>query len=131
MRSAQASPSLSRSGPPRIAQLYGFVQFSKPSIATKVQQLLSDNLFLIHNSPRPVRVEFAVDDAADDTEGEPVGSGMKPPPPHFAVPGSLEFDFALRWRELTLAHTAEAERLDTVHRQEREVLRQEQVRACI
>ena len=40
--------------------------------------------------------------------------------------GSLEFDFALRWRELALAHQAESERLAEVHRQEREVLRREQ-----
>ena len=76
-----------------------------------------------------MRVDFAVYDAFDDAEGAPVASDLKPHPPHFAVPGSLEFDFALRWRELALAHEAERDRLSEVHRQEREVLRQEQVRA--
>lgn len=105
---------------------HGFVEFSQRSIAAKVQQLLSDNIFLMGNSARPVRVDFAVDDEFDDNEGAPVDPNFKPPPPHFAVPGSLEFDFALRWRELSLAHHVERERLDEVHRQEREVLRQEQ-----
>jgi len=108
------------------SKLFGFVEYSKRSTAAKVQQLLSENLLLLNNSPRPVRVDFAVDDGFDDEEGEPVAAGLEPPPPHFAVPGSLEFDFALRWRELALAHAAERERLDEVHRQEREVLRQEQ-----
>ena len=48
------------------------------------------------------------------------------PPPHFAQPGTLEFDFALRWRELALAHSAEAQKMAELHRQERELLRQEQ-----
>ena len=30
---------------------------------------------------------------------------------HFAQAGTLEFDFALRWRELSLAHECEAEAL--------------------
>ena len=108
------------------SKLHGFVEFSKRSIASKVQQLLSDNLFMMGNTPRPLRVDFAVDDAFDDSEGAPVDPNFKPTPAHFAVPGSLEFDFALRWRELSLAHQVERERLGEVHRQEREVLRQEQ-----
>ena len=39
------------------------------------------------------------------------------PPPHFAQPGSLEFDFALKWRELQLAHKAESDQLAELHRQ--------------
>ena len=108
------------------SKLFGFVEFSSRAIASKVQQLLMDNLFVLGNSPRPMRVDFAVDEAFDDAEGAPVAPDLKPPPPHFAVPGSLEFDFALRWRELALAHQAERERLSEVHRQEREILRQEQ-----
>ena len=38
----------------------------------------------------------------------------------------LPLYFALRWRELSLAHAAEAARLGEVHRQERELLRHEQ-----
>ncbi|KAL1519502.1 hypothetical protein AB1Y20_023019 [Prymnesium parvum] len=105
----------------------GYVEFPRHATAAKVQQLLSHNLFLIGNSPRPVRVEFAVDDAFDDDEGQPAtGRGVATPSPHFAEPGSLEFDFALKWRELQLAHEAERHRLAELHRQEREVLRQEQ-----
>ena len=48
------------------------------------------------------------------------------PPPHFAQPGTLEFDFALRWRELTLSQKAEAARLAELHGVERETLREEQ-----
>ena len=89
-----------------------------------MQQLLSDNLFLLSNSPRPVRVEFALYDASiDDDEGAPVAPKLVEPPPLFAQPGTLEFDFALKWRELALAHKAEEERLHELHRQEREILR--------
>ena len=110
------------------SRCYGFVEFSKRTVAARVQQLLSDNLFLISNSPRPLRVEFAVDPSSsiDDAEGKPVGPSLYEPPPHFAQPATLEFDFALRWRELALAHKAEADRLEELHRQEREILRQEQ-----
>jgi len=107
----------------------GYVEFSKRAVASKVQQLLSENLFILSSSPQPLRVEFAVDNAPDlDASHQPVPNvrGVDPPP-HFAMPGTLEFDFALRWRELQLAHRAEEERLAEVHRQEREVLRQEQV----
>ena len=80
-----------------------------------MQQLCSENLLLISNSPRPVRVEFALDSTIDDNEGEAVAEGLVEPPPHFAQPGSLEFDFALKWRELALAQKAEEARLAEVH----------------
>ena len=98
------------------------VEYSKRSTAAKVQQLLSHNLFLLGQSPRPVRVEFALDDELDDKEGETVVTDSRnrdvhDPPPHFAQPGSLEFDFALKWRELQLAHKAESDQLAELHRQ--------------
>lgn len=109
------------------AKGYGYVEYSKRSVASKVQQLLSDNLFLCGNSPRPIRVEFAVDaDERDDREGAPVDPELTTAPAHFATPGHLEFDFALKWRELSLAHRAEMERMAELHRQERELLRLEQ-----
>jgi len=108
------------------SRLYGFVEFSKRTVAARVQQLLSDNLFLLSNSPRPLRVEFAIDPGHEDNESRPVDPNFYEPPPHFAQPATLEFDFALRWRELALAHKAELERLEELHRQERELLRQEQ-----
>ena len=113
------------------SRCYGFVEFSTRAVAARVQQLLSDNLFLLSNSPRPLRVEFAVDAGYEDEEVWHSGHGVdklinEEPPPHFAQPGQLEFDFALRWRELSLAHKAETDRLAELHRQEREVLRQEQ-----
>jgi hypothetical protein len=93
----------------------------------QVQQLLSDNLFLLSHSPRPVHVDFALDRQDDAAEGEAVSPDLTvEPPPHFAVPNSLEFDFALKWREIGLAHRAERARLAEVHRQERELLRLEQ-----
>ena len=100
------------------SKLFGFVEYSNRATASKVQELLSDNLFIISNSPRPVRVEFAVDAFADDDEGIHPGGNLIEPPPHFAQPGSLEFDFALKWREIGLAHAAEKARLAEVHRQE-------------
>ena len=103
------------------------VEFKTRAIAAKVLQIVSDNLFMVANSAKPVRCEFVTHD--DDDEGanarDPTGQRVHPPP-HFAKPGTLEFDFALRWRELALAHKAETERLDELHRQERELLRQEQ-----
>uniref|UniRef100_A0A7S2C8J7 RRM domain-containing protein n=1 Tax=Haptolina brevifila TaxID=156173 RepID=A0A7S2C8J7_9EUKA len=108
------------------SKLFGFIEYSKRHVAAKVQQLLSDNLFIIANSPRPVRVEFALDLGGDDNEGSPVGQFPAEPPPHFAQPGTLEYEFALKWRELALAHAAEKEQLREVHRQEREILRRDQ-----
>ena len=115
------------------SKLYGFVEYDTRSVASSVQQLLSDNLFILSNSPRPLRVEFAIDADGDDKEGDAVGPSLAggkqvAPPPHFAQPGGLEFEFALKWREIALAHEAERERLREVHRQEREILRQEQGR---
>lgn len=108
-------------------QGFGFVEYPKVSMAAKVQKLLADNLFLINGSPRPVRVEFAVDDEMDDMEGASVTGKREPlPPPHFAVPATLEWDFALKWRELALAHQAETARLQELHRQEREIVRIQQ-----
>ena len=108
-----------------------------------MQQLLTDNLFLLGSSPRPVHVEFALDEGGAD--GAPVDPSLAlQPPPHFAQaqppphllwlcrrrrsstrcttltltltltltqPGTLEYDFALRWRELTLSQKAEGARL--------------------
>ena len=97
---------------------------SGPTTA-QVQQLLTDNLFLLGSSPRPVHVEFALDEGG--AEGGPVDPSLAlQPPPHFAQPGTLEFDFALRWRELTLSQKAEAARLAELHGVERETLREEQ-----
>ena len=112
---------------------HGFVEYSTSTVAANVQQLLSENLFILGSSPRPLRVEFAVDGSNDDGDGRSVGPALNgqplcDPPPHFAQPGSLEFEFALKWRELALAHEVECERLREVHRQEREILRQEQKR---
>lgn len=108
------------------SQCYGFIQFGRRTVAAKVQQLLSENLFMIGSSPRPVRVDFALDEREDGL-GAPVDSSLgSAPPPHFAQPGTLEFDFALKWRELSLAQQAEAERLAELHRTERETLRAEQ-----
>ena len=112
------------------SKCYGFVEYAKRTVAASVQQLIADNLFLISGSPRPVHVEFAIDTDVDDEEGRAVTAGFSAnaeaePPPHFAQPQSLEFDFALRWRELALAHKAEQDRLAEAHRQERELLRRE------
>ena len=108
---------------------FGFVEFAKRAIAARVHQLCNQNLFLLSSSPVPLRVDFAVDERAEvQAIHEPVSEDKNiEPPPHFCAPGTLEFDFALRWRELQLAHQAEEERLAEAHRQEREVLRQEQV----
>mmetsp|Transcript_42794 Transcript_42794/g.100301 ORF Transcript_42794/g.100301 Transcript_42794/m.100301 type:complete len:282 (-) Transcript_42794:301-1146(-) len=101
---------------------YGFVEYVQRDIAIKVQQLLSDNLFILGNAPRPVRVEFACVSRADV---DPIV--REEPPPHFAQQGTLEFDFALKWRELHIAHAAEEEKLHTLHEQERVLLYEEQM----
>mmetsp|Transcript_58147 Transcript_58147/g.96031 ORF Transcript_58147/g.96031 Transcript_58147/m.96031 type:complete len:138 (+) Transcript_58147:81-494(+) len=85
---------------------------------------MTDNLFMLGNSARPVRVEFGIDADTEVDEVVPVVS--EEPPPHFAQPGTLEFDFALKWRELALVHLAEKEKLRELQRQERQILWQEQ-----
>ena len=108
------------------SECYGFVQFGRRTVAAKVQQLLSENLFMLGSSPRPVRVDFAIDEVEAEL-GAPVDPSLAgAPPPHFAQPGTLEFDFALKWREIALAQQAEAARLAELHRTERETLRAEQ-----
>ena len=105
------------------SKLYGFVEYKKYSEALKVQQLLSDHLLLLSNGVRPLRADFAVlDYSVDDGEGRALDPKLVEPPPHFAQPGTLEFDFALKWRELYVAHRWEECRLEEVHRQEQEIL---------
>ena len=87
------------------------------AIAAKVLQIVSDNLLMVANSAKPVRCEFVTHDDDDEANArDPTGQRVHPPP-HFAKPGTLEFDFALRWRELLLAQRAEAERMADLHRQ--------------
>ncbi len=45
---------------------YGFIEYNRRGVAAKVQQLLTDNLFLLGASPRPVHVEFAIDEGGAD-----------------------------------------------------------------
>lgn len=88
------------------------VRYDTRETAAKVQQVMSEHLFLVGASPCPLRAEFALAEHQDSTA--PVPSELRRvPPPHFAQAGTLEFDFALRWRELGLAHEAEAEALRT------------------
>ena len=65
---------------------YGFIEYNRRGVAAKVQQLLTDNLFLLGASPRPVHVEFAIDEGGAD--GAPVDPSLAlQPPPHFAQVG--------------------------------------------
>jgi len=102
---------------------YGYVEYVQRSIAVKVQQLLSDNLFIIGNAPQPVRVDFA---CASANRVDPVV--IEDSTPHFAQQGTLEYDFALKWRELSIAHTSEQEQLHELQDQERLLLHEEQLR---
>ena len=50
---------------------YGFIEYNRRGVAAKVQQLLTDNLFLLGASPRPVHVEFATTRAAPSARPAP------------------------------------------------------------
>ena len=57
---------------------YGFIEYNRRGVAAKVQQLLTDNLFLLGASPRPVHVEFAIDEGGAD--GAPIYPNPNPHP---------------------------------------------------
>ena len=88
------------------------VRYDTRETAAKVQQVMSEHLFLVGASPCPLRAEFALAEHQDSTAPMP-SELRRVPPPHFAQAGTLEFDFALRWRELGLAHEAETDALRT------------------
>jgi len=117
---------------------YGFVEFASRRIALDVLRSVQDHLFLLTGSPRPVRVELAC--MEDDLDGlsEKDAKRTYPrnleyqrnlelqTPPHFAQPSTLEFDFAVKWRELVMTQKAEKERLKQVHQKEQEELYNQQ-----
>jgi len=117
---------------------YGFVEFASRRIALDVLRSVQDHLFLLTGSPRPVRVELAR--MEDDLDGlsEKDAKRSYPrnleyqrnlelqTPPHFAQPNTLEFDFAVKWRELVMTQKAEKERLKQVHQKEQEDLYNQQ-----
>ena len=57
---------------------YGFIEYNRRGVAAKVQQLLTDSLFLLGASPRPVHVEFAIDEGGAD--GAPIYPNPNPHP---------------------------------------------------
>ncbi|KAJ4461630.1 putative paraspeckle component 1 [Paratrimastix pyriformis] len=105
---------------------YGFVVFS--TVEGFQQAMASRELLILDRSTKPVRYEPAR--AEDDDVGFlltdlPAAhlqklAGMAPP--HMAQPGTLEFEFALRWREQENLNKAQREALLQRHRKDIEEL---------
>uniref|UniRef100_A0A671S2D3 Splicing factor, proline- and glutamine-rich-like n=1 Tax=Sinocyclocheilus anshuiensis TaxID=1608454 RepID=A0A671S2D3_9TELE len=84
----------------------GIVEFSSKPAARKALDRISDGVFLLTSSPRPIVVELL--EQYDDEDGLPEKLAQKNPsyqkereqPPRFARPGTFEFEYSQRWKSL-------------------------------
>uniref|UniRef100_A0A8C0Y2K8 Splicing factor proline/glutamine-rich n=1 Tax=Cyprinus carpio carpio TaxID=630221 RepID=A0A8C0Y2K8_CYPCA len=84
----------------------GIVEFSSKPAARKAIDRISDGVFLLTSSPRPIVVELL--EQYDDEDGLPEKLAQKNPsyqkereqPPRFARPGTFEFEYSQRWKSL-------------------------------
>eukprot|EP00898_Chlorokybus_atmophyticus_P000380 jgi/Chlat1/1342/Chrsp119S01773 len=95
---------------------YGFVEFSKHGVAARVLQMLIEKPFLIGGWPRPEGLSERELNPGQPRDAESL------PKPHFAQPGTLEFEFAVRWTDLAAKHRLEKARLKEAQQQEVEYL---------
>ncbi|CAL5229289.1 g12586 [Coccomyxa viridis] len=85
---------------------FGFVAFERKEDCQRALAMCGKNMFLIGNSARPVVVEMARTEDADEgfpeEEGKSKAEGMAPPlglPAHFALEGTAEHSIALQLRQ--------------------------------
>jgi len=98
---------------------YGYVNFERKIDSKQALEMCTEGLFLIGPSFRPVHVEVVSPD--EDSRGLSEREFGRPSceiNPRFAKPGTVEFEFAMRWRELALTQTQEEEALKMKHQAE-------------
>ncbi|GAU98015.1 hypothetical protein RvY_09219 [Ramazzottius varieornatus] len=96
----------------------GVVYFARKPGAQQALKQVNSGVFLLGGSPRPVIAEML--EQKDSEDGLPeVHMAMRKEyvnetsqPPHFALPGSLEHDFGMRWKRVLDEHQARARQIE-------------------
>ncbi|XP_077052200.1 splicing factor, proline- and glutamine-rich isoform X2 [Siphateles boraxobius] len=106
----------------------GIVEFSSKPAARKAIDRISDGVFLLTASPRPIVVELL--EQYDDEDGLPEKLAQKNPsyqkerdqPPRFARPGTFEFEYSQRWKSLDEMEKQQRQQVEKNIREAREKL---------
>ncbi|XDV34810.1 hypothetical protein PO909_004928 [Leuciscus waleckii] len=106
----------------------GIVEFSSKPAARKAIDRISDGVFLLTSSPRPIVVELL--EQYDDEDGLPEKLAQKNPsyqkerdqPPRFARPGTFEFEYSQRWKSLDEMEKQQRQQVEKNIREAREKL---------
>ncbi|XP_067268098.1 splicing factor, proline- and glutamine-rich isoform X1 [Chanodichthys erythropterus] len=109
----------------------GIVEFSSKPAARKAIDRISDGVFLLTSSPRPIVVELL--EQYDDEDGLPEKLAQKNPsyqkerdqPPRFARPGTFEFEYSQRWKSLDEMEKQQRQQVEKNIREAREKLEAE------
>ncbi|XP_032235481.2 paraspeckle component 1 isoform X2 [Nematostella vectensis] len=110
---------------------HGIVEFSRKNNAHNAMQKISESLFLLGRTPRPISVEqYEQEDDEDglvekSVERQTGYQKEREVPPHFATPGTFESEWAQRWKALGELETQQREALDKQFKEQREALEAE------
>jgi len=106
----------------------GIVEFERKPGAVDALRRINEGVFLLSSNPRPIFVDPL--DPKDDEDG--LMERMVPKnnicqkermfPPRFALPGSFEFEFGNRWKEIYRMERLRREQLERELRESREKL---------
>jgi len=104
------------------------VEFERKPGALDALRRINEGVFLLTANPRPIIIEPL--EPKDDDDGlvermiakNPHYHTERSQPPRFAVPGSFEFDFGNRWKELYQVERTRREQLEQELKEQRERL---------
>ncbi|XP_031552704.1 paraspeckle component 1-like [Actinia tenebrosa] len=114
---------------------YGIVEFARKSSANNAMHKVKDNLFLLGRTPKPITVKaYEQEDEEDglpekNLERQPGYQKEREVPPHFATPGTFEYEWAQRWKSLEEMEQSQRETLDKQFKEAREKLENEMQQA--
>ncbi|XP_055335713.1 non-POU domain-containing octamer-binding protein-like [Paramacrobiotus metropolitanus] len=109
----------------------GVVYFSRKNIAQNAYKHVSDGVFLLGASPRPLYVEMLEQKDLEDglpevhVASRPTYQQETEQPPRFAKQGSLEFEFGMRWKKLFENHQKKLDELEKLFQDASATLEQE------
>ncbi|XP_058468291.1 paraspeckle component 1 isoform X2 [Solea solea] len=109
----------------------GIVEFANKAAARKALERCTEGALLLTTTPCPAIVEPS--EHVDDDEGLPEKLLQKIPkylkereqPPHFAQPGTFDFEYSCRWRALDELQKQQKEQVDKSIREAKEKLEAE------
>ncbi|XP_074521067.1 paraspeckle component 1 isoform X2 [Halichoeres trimaculatus] len=109
----------------------GIVEFANKQAARKALERCTEGALLLTNTPCPAIVEPA--EHLDEEDGLPEKLMLKTPkyhkerehPPHFAQPGTFEFEYSSRWKALYEMEKQQREQVDRNIREAKEKLEAE------